>query len=107
MTERIVYTLNNMRLLIEDISMQLHKQDNYKDAIRTGIRYLQEAQNDTFNKNNAKIRITYDNPNGVNYILTTYDNIMFEGKNIIIKTEENNKITIVNHNFIKKIDITI
>lgn len=107
MTERVVYTLNNMRLLMEDIGMQLHKQDNFKDAIRTGVRCLQETQDDTFKKNNAKIRITYDNPNGVNYILTTYDNIMFEGKNIIIKTEESNEITIVNHNFIKKIDITI
>lgn len=99
MTERIIHVLNDMRLLIQDIGIQMHKKDNYKDAIQTAIRQTQKETSD------VKIRITYDNPNGLAYIITTYDNITFEGKNIIIKTEENDKISIINHNFIKKIDI--
>lgn len=78
------------------------KQDSYQKMIDENMDRLWDTQN--LKSTDVQLRIVYDNPNGLDYIITTYDKIQFRGKDIVVKSDKN-KFSVINGDCIKRIDV--
>lgn len=95
--------IDEMRLdRIEFALERLREDDDYKNAIWKCISILGR---DSIHPSDVTVRIAYDNPNGLNYIMTTLNKVSFEGKAMIVDNSEYDKMTIINSDCIKTIDI--
>lgn len=100
--DRIVYKLNDIVTVLDNINKKMYKQDNYQKMIDDSIDRLWDTQN--LKSTDVQLTIVYDNPNGLDYIVTTYNKIQFRGKDIIIESDKN-KFSIINGDCIKRIDV--
>lgn len=100
--DRIVYKLDDIATVLGNINKKVDKQDNYQKMIDENMNRLWDTQN--LKSTDVQLTIVYDNPNGLDYIITTYDKIQFRGKDIVIESDKN-KFSVINGDFIKKIDV--
>ena len=78
------------------------KQDDYQKLIDENMDRLWDTQN--LKSTDVQLKIVYDNPNGLDYIITTYDKIQFRGKDIVVESDKN-KFSVINGDCIKRIDV--
>lgn len=100
--DRIVYKLDNIATVLDNINRKTDKQDNYQKMIDENIDRLWDTQN--IEPTDVQLTIVYDNPNGLNYVVTTYDKIQFRGQDIIIENNKN-KFSIISGDYIKRIGV--
>ena len=100
--DRIVYKLNDIVTVLDNINRKVDKQDNYQKMIDENMDRLWDTQ--SIKSTDVQLRIVYDNPNGLDYIVTTYNKIQFRGKDIIIENDKS-KFSVINGDCIKRIDV--
>lgn len=99
---RIIYKLDEIAVVLQDICQQICGQYDYEKVIDESIDGFWD--NSSLKTSDIKIKVIYDNPNGLDYIIATYDKIQFQGRDVIIKNDKNS-FSIINGNNIKRIDI--
>ena len=100
--DRIAHRLNDIVTVLDSINKKVCKQDDCQKMIDENMDRLWDTQN--LKTTDVQLTIVYDNPNGLDYIVTTYNKIQFRGKDIIIENDKS-KFSIINGDCIKRIDI--
>lgn len=100
--DRVAHRLNDIVTVLDSINKKVCKQDDCQKMIDENMDRLWDTQN--LKTTDVQLTIVYDNPNGLDYIVTTYNKIQFRGKDIIIENGKN-KFSIINGDCIKRIDV--
>lgn len=93
--------MNTIIAILANIN-RIYGQNDYEKMIEEHI-------DDFWNKKrpeneNIKIKVIYDNVDGLNHVISRYNNVEFQGENIIINNDEDS-FSIINGDCIKRIDI--
>lgn len=100
--DRVAHRLNDIVTVLNNINRKVCKQDDCQKMIDENMDRLWDTQ--SIKSTDVQLTIVYDNPNGLDYIVTTYNKIQFRGKDIVIESGKN-KFSIVNGDCIKRIDV--
>lgn len=99
---RIVYKLDEIVTILEDANRKMPEQDDYGKLIRESIDGFWKREDSE--ASDIRIKVVYDNPSGLDYIIATYDKVRFKGKSIVIENDKDS-FSIINGDCIKRIDV--